>query len=118
MEGQKIMLVHVSYLSKIGINVTSLNVQDNSGTIDFREYLVGYCQYSKPANTEDTLKWAFKLFDRGGKGRILLDDLIKALRASLDMTPEETTRIFKQADQNNKGYITYGKMYSENLLNL
>lgn len=70
---------------------------------------MGYCQYSKPANTEDTLKWAFKLFDRGGKGRILLNDLIKVLRASLDMTPEETTRIFKKADQNNKGYITYGK---------
>ncbi|XP_042870223.1 lysophosphatidylcholine acyltransferase-like isoform X2 [Penaeus japonicus] len=81
--------------------------KDNSGTIDFREYLIGYCQYSQPANTEDTLKWAFKLFDRRGKGHILLDDLIKALRASLDMTPEETTRIFKQADQDSKGYITY-----------
>ncbi|XP_071542034.1 lysophosphatidylcholine acyltransferase 2 isoform X3 [Panulirus ornatus] len=81
--------------------------KDSSGTIDFREYLIGYCQYSQPANTEDTLKWAFKLFDRGGKGHILLHDVIKALRASLDMTPEETTRIFKQADQDNKGYITY-----------
>ncbi|XP_069992250.1 lysophosphatidylcholine acyltransferase 2 isoform X2 [Penaeus vannamei] len=81
--------------------------KDNSGTIDFREYLMGYCQYAQPANTEDTLKWAFKLFDRRGKGHILLDDLIKALRASLDMTPEETTRIFKQADQDSKGYITY-----------
>ncbi|XP_050712719.1 lysophosphatidylcholine acyltransferase 1-like isoform X3 [Eriocheir sinensis] len=89
------------------IDLFKLYDKDNSGTIDFREYLVGYCQYSKPANTEDTLKWAFKLFDRGGKGRILLDDLIKVLRTSLDMTPEETTRIFKQADQNNKGYITY-----------
>lgn len=69
---------------------------------------MGYCQYAQPANTEDTLKWAFKLFDRRGKGHILLDDLIKALRASLDMTPEETTRIFKQADQDSKGYITYG----------
>ncbi|KAK8730202.1 hypothetical protein OTU49_008142 [Cherax quadricarinatus] len=89
------------------VELFKLYDKDNSSTIDFREYLVGYCQYSEPANTEDTLKWAFKLFDRGGKGHILLDDLVKALRASLDMTPEETTRIFKQADQDNKGYITY-----------
>ncbi|XP_066983434.1 lysophosphatidylcholine acyltransferase 2 isoform X2 [Macrobrachium rosenbergii] len=89
------------------IDLFKLYDKDNSGTIDFREYLIGYCQYSQPANTEDTLKLAFKLFDRGGKGRILLDDLIKALKASLDMTSEETTRIFKQADQDNKGYITF-----------
>ncbi|XP_068211115.1 lysophosphatidylcholine acyltransferase 2 isoform X1 [Palaemon carinicauda] len=89
------------------IDLFKLYDKDNSGTIDFREYLMGYCQYSQPANTEDTLKLAFKLFDRGGKGRILLDDLIKALKASLDMTSEETTRIFKQADQDNKGYITF-----------
>ncbi|XP_064101471.1 lysophosphatidylcholine acyltransferase 2-like isoform X2 [Macrobrachium nipponense] len=89
------------------IDLFKLYDKDNSGTIDFREYLIGYCQYSQPANTEDTLKLAFKLFDRGGKGRILLDDLMKALKASLDMTSEETTRIFKQADQDNKGYITF-----------
>ncbi|KAK3858301.1 hypothetical protein Pcinc_035505 [Petrolisthes cinctipes] len=89
------------------VDLFKLYDKDNSNTIDFREYLVGYCQYAKPANNEDTLRCAFKLFDRGGKGRILLRDLIKALRASLDMTQEETERIFKQTDQDNKGYITY-----------
>lgn len=70
---------------------------------------MGYYQYSKPANTEDTLKWVFKLLDHEGKGQIFLDDATKVLQNSIDMSPEETTRIFKQADQNNKGYITYGK---------
>ena len=71
--------------------------------------MVGYYQYSKPANTEDTLKWGFKLLDKEGKGQIFLDDAVKILGDSLGVTPEETTQIFKQADQNDKGYITYGK---------
>ena len=43
----------------------------------------------------------------GNKGHITCPDLIKALNVSLDMTPEDTTRIFKQVDVANKGCITY-----------
>ncbi|XP_076060728.1 lysophosphatidylcholine acyltransferase isoform X2 [Oratosquilla oratoria] len=89
------------------VDLFKLYDKDNSNTIDFREYLVGYCQYAKPANTEETLRWAFKLFDRGGKGHITDSDLEKALKASLDITTEEASRIFKQTDLDNKGYITY-----------
>lgn len=89
------------------IDLFKLYDKDNSGTIDFRKYLVGYYQYSKPANTEDSLKWIFKQVDHEGKGQIFLDEAVKALQISVDMSPEETTCIFKQADQNNKGYITY-----------
>ncbi|XP_045112206.1 lysophosphatidylcholine acyltransferase 1-like isoform X2 [Portunus trituberculatus] len=89
------------------IDLFKLYDKDNTGTIDFRKYLMGYYQYCKPANTEETLKWGFKLLDQEGKGQVFLEDAIEALQTSLDMTPEEVTCIFKQADQNDKGYITY-----------
>uniref|UniRef100_A0A0P4WCU3 EF-hand domain-containing protein n=1 Tax=Scylla olivacea TaxID=85551 RepID=A0A0P4WCU3_SCYOL len=89
------------------IDLFKLYDKDNTGTLDFRKYLMGYYQYCKPANTEETLKWGFKLLDHEGKGQVFLEDAIEALQTSLDMTPEEVTRIFKQTDQNDKGYITY-----------
>lgn len=89
------------------IDLFNLYDEDNSGRIDFREYLVGTYQYSQPANTEDMIQRAFRLFDREGRGQLLLDDLIKDLGAARDMTPEQTTRLFNQIDHNNKGYVIF-----------
>ena len=41
--------------------------QDGSGTIDFREYIIGLSLVSDPANTEDTLQMAFKVRKEGRK---------------------------------------------------
>lgn len=36
-------------------------LQDGSGSIDFREYLIGLSLVSQPANTENTLRFAFEV---------------------------------------------------------
>lgn len=39
--------------------------QNGSGTIDFREYVIGLSLVSSPENTEDTIKFAFQVkYDR------------------------------------------------------
>ena len=35
--------------------------QDNSGTIDFREFVIGLHVIASPANTEETLQLAFQV---------------------------------------------------------
>ena len=35
--------------------------QDESGYLDFREYLIGLALVSQPANTEDVMKVAFQV---------------------------------------------------------
>lgn len=35
--------------------------QNGSGTIDFREYVIGLSLVSSPENTEDTIKFAFQV---------------------------------------------------------
>ena len=36
-------------------------IQDGSGKIDFREYVIGCALVTQPANTEDTIRMAFKV---------------------------------------------------------
>ncbi|KAJ4427972.1 hypothetical protein ANN_23985, partial [Periplaneta americana] len=83
--------------------------KDCMGVIDFREYLLGVLVISKASDTADMLELAFKIFDRGGQGRISLPDVSKALYHTLTMPAEEAQRVFRQIDSMGRGYITFGK---------
>ena len=47
--------------------VTLCILQDGSGHIDFREYVIGMSMISEPAGNEETVQLAFKLFDKQNK---------------------------------------------------
>ncbi|XP_069687916.1 lysophosphatidylcholine acyltransferase isoform X2 [Periplaneta americana] len=81
--------------------------KDCMGVIDFREYLLGVLVISKASDTADMLELAFKIFDRGGQGRISLPDVSKALYHTLTMPAEEAQRVFRQIDSMGRGYITF-----------
>ena len=76
--------------------------------IDFREYLMGVSLISRPVNTEETIALAFRLFDAGGKGHVTQRDVTKALRVALNMTEQESARLFSQVEKRNNDYITFG----------
>lgn len=85
---------------------------DGTGKIDFRQYLIGLSVIAKPANTEETIQVAFKVFDQQGKGHVTKDDLMKLLEHAFNMTQMETERLFNQVDVYRKGFITYDEFRS------
>lgn len=81
--------------------------KDCTGLIDFREYLLGVLVISKAGNIDDMIEIAFKIFDLGGIGKVMLADATKALHHTIAMPIDEAQRIFKQIDMEERGYITF-----------
>lgn len=95
--------------------VFTLYDRDQSGTINFREYVIGLSLIANPANTEDTLQRAFQLFDKEKKGYITQEELEIILCSAFTMDVEEAGELFYHADTNKDGKITYEdfKAYAE-----
>lgn len=85
----------------LGLSVTDtlqqlfdLYDQNNVGTIDLREYLIGLSIISQSANTEDILQLAFQLFDRGIKGCLTKFEFTEMLHCAIGMKQAETIDLF------------------------
>ncbi|XP_037085268.1 lysophosphatidylcholine acyltransferase 2-like isoform X1 [Pollicipes pollicipes] len=89
------------------VELFNLYDSDRDGVIDFREYLLGVSLISKPCNTEETIRLAFRLFDLGGKGHVTQRDVTKALAHTLSMTEQESARLFQQVQKAHDDYITF-----------
>ena len=90
---------------------------DNSGKIDFREFLqaINITSAGKP---EDKLNWAFSMYDIDGNGTIEKHEMLEIIRAiykmvgdavelTSDDNPEARTKeIFDKMDQNKDGVLT------------
>ncbi|XP_033753917.1 lysophosphatidylcholine acyltransferase 2-like isoform X1 [Pecten maximus] len=93
--------------------VFALYDRNSSGMIDFREYVIGLSLVSSPANTEETIKLAFQLFDQENKGYISREDLTGILQNAFGM--EDVDELFERVDTKNDEKITYDefKAYAE-----
>ncbi|XP_019629196.1 PREDICTED: lysophosphatidylcholine acyltransferase 2-like [Branchiostoma belcheri] len=81
--------------------------RDGTGKIDFREYVIGLSVVSQPANTDETLQMAFKLFDTEGNGKITEESLAAILRSAFNMEKMDISDLFRAVDTNGDGFITY-----------
>eukprot|EP00438_Fugacium_kawagutii_P028870 Skav207635 [mRNA] locus=scaffold1172:32876:36861:+ [translate_table: standard] len=66
-------------------------IQDGSGSIELKEFIVVLSRYTAAAKTEK-LKFAFMMFDEDGSGLIDRRELVEMLRASFvveGFSPEE-----------------------------
>jgi len=54
----------------------------NSGFIDFREYVIGLSLLAVPSVTENTIKFAFKVFDKNGDGMISKDEFVTLIQTT------------------------------------
>ncbi|XP_014678491.1 PREDICTED: neuronal calcium sensor 2-like isoform X2 [Priapulus caudatus] len=90
--------------------------QDNSGYIDFKEFLLAI-NVTSSGTPEQKLNWAFKMYDIDNSGTIELSEMTKIIQAIYEMlgadanqmqdTPEDRAkRIFQKMDENKDGALT------------
>ena len=80
--------------------------KDNSGRIEFNEFLELYSRKMNEPETEEDLIEAFRIFDRDGNGLITRDELRHVMTTLGEkLTEEEADEMLRQADINQDGYI-------------
>ncbi len=81
---------------------------DESGTIDFQEFLGLMAWKMKETDIEEELVEAFKVFDRDGNGLISAHELRFVMSTSGEqLTEEDIEEMIREADENGDGYIDY-----------
>ncbi|XP_069848419.1 lysophosphatidylcholine acyltransferase 2 [Dipodomys merriami] len=73
--------------------------RNNDGSIDFREYVIGLAVLCNPANTEEIIQMAFKLFDVDEDGYIMEEEFTTILQASLGVPDLDVSGLFKEIAQ-------------------
>uniref|UniRef100_A0A8C7BFB8 Lysophosphatidylcholine acyltransferase 2 n=1 Tax=Neovison vison TaxID=452646 RepID=A0A8C7BFB8_NEOVI len=72
---------------------------NHDGSIDFREYVIGLAVLCHPANTEDIIQVAFKLFDVDEDGYITEEEFTTILQAALGVPDLDVSGLFKEIAQ-------------------
>nr|XP_010961944.1 lysophosphatidylcholine acyltransferase 2 isoform X1 [Camelus bactrianus] len=70
--------------------------RNHDGSIDFREYVIGLAVLCNPANTEEIIQVAFKLFDVDEDGFITEEEFSTILQASLGVPDLDVSGLFKE----------------------
>ncbi|XP_070396534.1 neuronal calcium sensor 2 [Dermacentor albipictus] len=90
---------------------------DNNGHIDFKEFLLAI-GVTGSQSSEERLKWAFRMYDINGDGKIDQAEMVKIVQALYEMlgpgaatsdedTPEERTgAVFSKMDTDGDGKLT------------
>lgn len=73
--------------------------RNHDGTIDFREYVIGLAVLCHPANTEEIIQVAFKLFDIDEDGYITKEEFATILQASLGLPHLDVSGLFQEIAQ-------------------
>lgn len=83
---------------------------DNSGTIEFSEFVKIFEKYQIKPLTEDQLIRAFKLFDNDKNGLLSTEELIKIMEiAGERLSNEDADMIMKEFDLDRNGTINYNE---------
>uniref|UniRef100_A0A0X3P222 Neuronal calcium sensor 2 n=1 Tax=Schistocephalus solidus TaxID=70667 RepID=A0A0X3P222_SCHSO len=90
--------------------------KDNSGKIDFKEFLLAI-NITSGGRPKEKLEWAYQMYDIDGNGTIERNEMVEIIRAiysmlgadgsSAELSPEaRTEEIFAKMDENKDGVLT------------
>ncbi|KAA3676617.1 uncharacterized protein DEA37_0008519 [Paragonimus westermani] len=90
--------------------------KDNSGRIDFKEFLLAI-NITSGGDPEEKLEWAYQMYDIDGNGTIERTEMVEIIRAiysmlgtdsnMVDLSPEaRAEEIFEKMDENGDGVLT------------
>lgn len=92
---------------------------DNSGTVDFKEFITAL-SISSRGTIDEKLRWAFKLYDQNGDGKISAQEMLRIVEAiykligSMMKVPEDEStpekrvnKLFSMMDVDHDGQITF-----------
>ncbi|KAF7688063.1 lysophosphatidylcholine acyltransferase 2 [Silurus meridionalis] len=99
-------------VSPLLLELFSLFDRNGDGTIDFREYVIGMTVLCRPANTEEVIQTAFKLFDIDEDNIITRDEFTSMLRSTLGVSDLDVTTLFNEIDIDGSDHITYDEFLS------
>lgn len=81
--------------------------RDGSGSIDFREFVIGLSLIATPANTDSTISLAFQIFDPENQGHITRESLNVILHNAFGMEEVDVEELFRQVDTDQDGIISF-----------
>ena len=80
---------------------------DGDGQIDFDEFLAMLTRKANTNQIEDDIEKAFKVFDKGNRKKIGINELREImLGLGEDLTDEQLNIMIKEIDSDNDGYVT------------
>jgi calmodulin len=83
---------------------------DNTGSIDFTEFLTMMVRKTKETDSEEEIKEAFKIFDRDDSGFISAADLRQVMTSLGEkLTDDEIDEMIRETDQDGDGRIGYNE---------
>ena len=83
---------------------------DNTGTIDFTEFLTMMARKMKETDSEEEIKEAFKIFDRDGSGFISAAELRQVMTSLGEkLTDDEIDKMIREASQDGDERIDYNE---------
>jgi calmodulin len=91
-----------------GIPVSTNPNDPPQGAIPFDRFLQFAAMNSKPAESEEDVIRAFRVFDKDGSGYIMNSDFRRAMTAYGEkMDDDEIDELLREADNEGNGYIQY-----------
>ncbi|CAL8077348.1 unnamed protein product [Calicophoron daubneyi] len=103
-------------LRKLGLEPTKGEVKamikqvdtDNSGTMNFMEFITMVEQKKKYQDTDENLRKSFKFFDKDGDGYITAVELKSVIsKVNTNVTTKEIEEMIKKVDKNKDGRLDY-----------
>merc|ERR1712048_1513857 len=89
------------------LNVT-YNIADFVNKIDFDEFLAMLTRKANTDQFEDDMQKAFKVFDKGNRGKIGVNELREImLGLGEDLSDEQLNMMIKEIDSDGDGYVTF-----------